>query len=86
MQRHLQLFNRINARSLNTWRINRARAGREPAAVRPIRLVEIVPAIAPVPMRYIVRCGEIEVDFDERFDDETLLWLLLRCSAWLVAC
>jgi transposase-like protein len=62
----------IAARSLNAWRIN---IGHEPSRPegeqRGTRLVELVPAPA-ARARYVVRCGEMEVEVDEHFDDATL--------------
>ena len=65
----------IDGRSLNAWRLNLERGERRR---RPVHLVELVPATPTVPAtaRYVVRCGELEVDLDEGFDDETLLRLL----------
>ena len=73
----------IDGRSLNAWRLNLKRAGVEGVARVPVRLVELVAAKAPavVPARYLVRCGELEVEVDGGFDDETLLRLLRVVAA-----
>ncbi len=68
----------IDGRSLNAWRLNLARRDRIRTEPEPVRLVELVP-IAPLPCvtaRYLVRCGEMEVEVDGGFDDETLARLL----------
>ena len=68
----------IDGRSLNAWRLNLARREQEEMEPRPIRLVELVPAAAPpcATARYLVRCGDLEVEVDGGFDDETLARLL----------
>ena len=54
----------VDARSLNAWRLNLARA-RPPT---PMRLVELVASAAPPPVT--VRCGAFEVVVPTHFDDE----------------
>jgi transposase-like protein len=66
----------IDGRSLNAWRVNLSRGGRAGAAAARVRLVELVPAAEPAPVRYVVRCGDLAVEVDEHFDDATLLRLL----------
>jgi len=69
----------IDGRSLNAWRINLRRRAK-PAASRlvPARLVELVaaPAISSEPVRFVVRCGALAVEVDQRFDEQALLRLL----------
>lgn len=80
----------IDGRSLNAWRMNLERRGaalgprRERTSKRklgPVRLVELVAAPSATsaeasPARYVVRCGELAVELDERFEDATLRRLL----------
>jgi transposase-like protein len=67
----------VDGRSLNAWRINLERGSKPAMAPSPVRLVElVVPSLAPSPARYVVRCGELEVEVDARFDETTLERLL----------
>lgn len=73
----------VDGRSLNRWRFNLARRGhstrgagasRRVAAISaPLQLVELVPT-APVreTARYVVRVGDVELELDDGFLDETL--------------
>lgn len=67
----------LDARSLNAWRLNleRAAARREAASV--VRLVELVPKTEPVVVAtYVILCGDLAVEVDERFEAGTLRRLL----------
>ncbi len=68
--------NGIDGRSLNAWRMNfeRARGGDRRAP----RMVELVPSepVAKEVVRYVVRCGELAVEVDHRFNDDVLRRLL----------
>ncbi len=68
----------IDGRSLNAWCLNLARRNRSRAEPRPVRLVELVPTATarPTTGRYLVRCGDLEVEVDGGFDDGTLARLL----------
>ena len=74
----------IDGRSLNAWQVNLGRramppARQQPARQRPARLVELVAttsAATAAPARYVVRCGTLAIELDERFDEATLLRLL----------
>ena len=77
----------IDARSLNAWRVNLARVGRDlgrrpPAApTSGLRLVELV-AIAPTfPCAYRVRCGLFEVEVAGEIDTVRLGQLLRVMAA-----
>ena len=64
--------NGVDARSLNAWRITLDRPRRRP---QPPRLVELVPGEAPA-ARYVIRCGAMAVEVDDRFDADALRRLL----------
>ena len=63
----------IDARSLNVWRMNLSRK-RAPA-----RLVELVPTVRAA--RYVVRCGHLEVEIGDDFNEATLFRLLQVVAA-----
>jgi len=63
----------IDGRSLNVWRTNLAR--RESGSAKPPRMVELVPA-RPRAARYVIRWGEIAIEVDDDFNNETLERLL----------
>lgn len=67
----------IDGRSLSAWRINLGRAAPALRQSR-ARLVELVatPAASSTPVRYVVQCGKLAVEVDERFDEATLRRLL----------
>jgi len=85
----------IDGRSLNAWRMNLARRGAALGPRRkrtskgksgPARLVELVAAPGAAsaeasPARYVVWCGELTVELDERFEDATLRRLLRVVSS-----
>jgi len=73
----------IDARSLNVWRVNLGRRGTAAATVQRGRLVELIPALgsAEASVRYVVRCGELAMEVDERFDEATLSRLLRVVTA-----
>jgi hypothetical protein len=74
----------VDGRSLNTWRMNIAR--RDKSGTRragtasslagrsaPLQLVELVPAPPLCPRaRYVLRVGDVELELDDGFRDETL--------------
>lgn len=69
--------NDVDARSLNAWRVNLTRGSR-----RSVRLVELLPAPATAPARYLLRFDGLELELDDRFRDDTLarlLAVLARC-------
>lgn len=71
----------INRRSLNIWRVNLARWGEEPATEPPrtaLDLVELVAASsrASEETRYRLVVGDVVLELDDRFRDETVLRLL----------
>ena len=77
----------VDGRSLHAWRINLGRAGTKSArgggksrARRP-RLVELVPAAATRSARYVVRMGDVEVELDDAFREETLRRLVMVLRA-----
>lgn len=64
--------NGVDARSLNAWRLNLERDGQ-----REVRLVEMVARERRIePARYVVLCGGLGIEVDERFDDEVLRRLI----------
>lgn len=68
----------IDGRSLNAWRMNLGSRGGPAGTRTKARLVELVPATAPAagPARYVVHCGELSVEVDDRFEEHTLRRLL----------
>ena len=66
----------VDARSLQMWRVLLAR--RRPAQPAPLRLVELVSAVAPVaePARYRLTCNEFTLELVGAFDDRDVLRLL----------
>jgi transposase-like protein len=77
----------IDARSLNAWRVNLARAGgprvgQASAAAPPgLRLVELVAVAPPAPPAYRVRCGLFEVEVAGEIDPGRLGQLLRVMAA-----
>jgi len=69
--------NGVDPRSLNAWRINLAR---EPRCAPGVRLVELVTQEVPT-ARYVIRCGDLAIEVDDRFHSETLRRLLGVVSA-----
>lgn len=71
--------NGVNARSLHMWRVLLAQGrGNTESPAEPLRLVELVPLPRPAPARarYVVSCGQISLELDERFDDDAVARLL----------
>jgi hypothetical protein len=62
----------VNARSLNAWRVNLERG----AAPEPLRLLELVSSAQPAAGRYVVHVGEVSVEVDDDFREDTLARLL----------
>lgn len=85
----------IDGRSLNLWRVNLARRASEPVrAVRPTRavgpatprFVELVarpaPSVAALSFaRYVVIVGDVRVELDDAFHEETLARLVATLRA-----
>lgn len=69
----------VNARSLNAWRLNLARARDRPAL--PLRLVELVADDTAAPTPYRVRCGAFEVEVDGVIEEDRLVRLLRVMAA-----
>jgi len=72
----------VDARSLNAWHLNLER-GRHREECSAVRLVEWVVSepLVEEPVRYVVRCGELAVEVDDRFDGEVLRRLLAVVSS-----
>lgn len=74
----------IDGRSLNCWRVNLSIGGatRRAASAKP-RLVELVPTTAPsrVEARYVVRVGEIALELEDDFREETLVRIVRALRA-----
>lgn len=80
----------IDGRSLNLWRVNLARrASQSVRAVRPTRavgpatprFVELVARPAPSVARYVVIVGDVRVELDDAFREETLARLVATLRA-----
>jgi transposase-like protein len=77
----------IDARSLNAWRVNLARVGRDTgrqpsaAATPGLRLVELVAAPPLALPAYRIRCGLFEVEVAGEIDAERLSQLLRVMAA-----
>jgi hypothetical protein len=65
--------NGVDARSLNAWRLNLGRGGRDTE----VRFVEMV-ARERIERSalYVVRCGDLGIEVDELFDDDVLRRLI----------
>ena len=69
--------NGVDARSLQAWRLTlERRASRVAPSPTTLRLVELVATEPRPPAAYVVRCGSMAVEVDERFDDDVLRRLL----------
>ena len=68
--------NGVDGRSLNAWRVNLSRGSAEP-----LRLVELLAPPHPSTGRYVVHVGELSVEVDDAFREETLARLLRVVSA-----
>ena len=74
----------IDGRSLFAWGIKLAQGKKVPRSKpkrsrrKPGRLVELIPAERPEkqPVRYLVRCGQFNVEVDGNFNETTLARLL----------
>lgn len=66
----------IDGRSLHCWRTNLR--GDLPTSRRQVRLVELTPAARPTPItaRYRVVVGDLAVEVDDAFHEDTLARLL----------
>jgi transposase-like protein len=76
--------NGIDARSLHAWWMALEKRKRADAQDGPeLRLVELVPLDVRQDDRpvYVVRCGNLSVEVDERFDEATLSRLLAVVSS-----
>lgn len=65
----------VDGRSLNLWRVNLSRRGTpRPRAVKPVRLVELVPAVPHSVPRgpYVLRVGGVELEVGDQFDEQSL--------------
>lgn len=71
----------IDGRSLNSWRVNLERGSAKPTKKRRVRLVELVAAPPVQPVRYVIRLGDVAVEFDQHFDDATLRRVLQVVAA-----
>ena len=67
----------VDARSLNAWRVNLGRG----AGTSPLRLVELLAPPHPSTGRYVVHIGELSVEVDDAFREDTLVRLLRVVSA-----
>lgn len=67
----------VDARSLNAWRLNLERSQQPPVPTE-LHLVELVPTerLVQAPAVYVVRCGDLAVEVDDRFDDDVLRRLI----------
>ena len=68
---------KVDGRSLQCWRINVARA----ATDAPIQLVELAPMKADTSVTYRVRLGDVVIEVDDAFRDDTLSRLLAVVAA-----
>ena len=65
----------VDGRSLNLWRLNLSRRGAPSLrAVRPVRLVELVPALPRNLSRApdVLRVGGVELEIGDQFDEQSL--------------
>lgn len=65
----------VDGRSLNLWRVNLSRRGAPSLrAVKPVQLVELVPAVPRnVPRApYVLRVGGVELEVGDQFDEQSL--------------
>lgn len=72
----------IDGRSLNCWRRNMERheatmVAPQSSASQGLRLVELVPTTSPrPPTTYRVHVGDVVIQLDDQFDDDTLARLV----------
>lgn len=60
----------VDGRSLHAWSVN---LGLSPSAIMKPKLIELVPTPAlRGSARYVVRVGDLEIEIDDDFTDETL--------------
>jgi hypothetical protein len=65
--------NGVDGRSLRAWRMNLERCGASKGRpARVARLVELVPASAGTPAKYVLRRGAVTVEFGDDAREETL--------------
>jgi len=68
----------IDGRSLNAWHVNLSRRGKRAGGGK-TRLVELVASPVAQPRRpaqYVVRYGELSIELDDHFNEQTLRRLL----------
>ena len=66
----------VDGRSLRCWRLNLERSGALRTA-SPVRLIEVTPRrSAPIRSTYRVIVGDVTVEVDDTFQEDTLLRLL----------
>ncbi len=74
----------IDGRSLNCWRVNLSNgwATKRAASAKP-HLVELVPTTAAhhIEARYVVRLGEITLELDDDFQEESLVRIVRALRA-----
>ena len=68
----------IDGRSLNAWRLNLAR---QEASEPPLRLVELLPSRAASSARYRLHVGDVSLEVDDDFHEDTLRRLLRVLTA-----
>jgi hypothetical protein len=66
--------NGVDARSLNAWRLNLKR-DRPSSAMQVVELVARERLVTP-PARYVVLCGDLGIEVDDRFDEDVLRRLI----------
>ena len=65
----------VDGRSLNLWRANLSRRGAPSVrTVKPVQLVELVPAVPRNVARapYLLRVGGVELEVGDQFDEQSL--------------
>lgn len=65
----------VDGRSLNLWQVNLSRRGApSPRAVKPVQLVELVPAVPRnVPRApYVLHVDGVELEIGEEFNEQSL--------------
>lgn len=76
----------VDGRSLHAWRINLGIGGAKSARAVKSRarrsgLVEIVPTASTQSARYVVRVGDVKVELDDAFREETLRRIVMVLRA-----
>jgi len=62
----------VDGRSLHAWSVNLARTSPSAVAITKPTLIELVPPPAMRAARYVVRIGDVAIEVDDDFTDETL--------------